>query len=451
MKKLVLGILGIALGVMAGSMNVCAQTPDENRLLVFMDAGRLIGISDNAKWAVGYLSHEMGFLVNLETETVMELTSDQVNFSEARDVSDDGIAVGTANGFPAYWTSDGEYHSLPLPPGNYSEGTVAGITPDARVISGYVAGTGFRGVPLRWLRQEDGSYNVEKLQVLDKDLFGKRPLGGFYVDAMSSDGTMIAGRMCDNEYGWFTAIWKNVEETPLPVIVGQEFQKSEDGYWTGWNASPNLFTSDGKYLIGVMEDNTEAFGPTYALKYDIEKDEMTLPEITGDLFCLLKADGTMISASPAGFPYRSAFIDLPGQAGMPLEQYAKEHFGVDMLEQLDGSGTPMAISADEKSMVGFAGYNGTTMVGYCLRLANDVTAVHAEKVEKPTVFTAADGTITIKGAKGAKVTLSDLTGRIIDSRDVDGETVMLSGEKGSVYLVKVAFDKVSYLTKVIVN
>lgn len=418
---------------------------------MFTDGGRFIGISDNAKWAVGYLSHEMGFLIDLEAETVMQLTGDAVNYSEAKDVSDDGTAVGTANGLPAYWTSDGTYHPLPLPPGEYSEGAIAGITPDGRIISGGVYGTGFRGVPLRWLLQEDGSYQVEKLQMLEKDLFGKRPLGGFYLDAMNSDGTMYAGRMCDNEYGWFTAIWKNIEETPLPVIVGQEFQKTEDGYWTGWNASPFAFTADDKYLIGIMADNTEAFGPTYALKYDVEQDKMTLPEITGDLFCLMKKDGTMFSASPGGFPYRSAFIDIPGQEGQPLEKYVMEHFGVDMLDQLDGSGTPIAMSADEKSIVGFAGYMETAMVGYCLRMANDVTSVQASKVEKPVVYAGEDGKITVSGVQGAQVTLSDLSGRVVQSLDATGETVLLSGEKGSIYLVKVAFGKVTFISKVIVK
>lgn len=450
MKKLLLGILGIAFGLMSGVGSVLAQTPGENRLLVFTDGGWFVGISDNAKWAAGYLTHEAGFLINLETETVIQLLSNEVNYSEAKDVADDGTVVGTANGLPAYWTSDGKYDPLPLPPGNFEEGQVAGITPDGKIISGYVYDSGFSATPLRWLRQDDGSYKVEKLKGLDKDLFGKRPLGGFFVDAISADGSMIAGRMCDNNYGWFPVLWKNVEETPLPVVIAKDRQMTDAGKWNGWNCEIFSFSADNKLLLGVYTDNSVEYGPTHGYVYNIAEDLMTLPEMSGDVLSLVTSDGKLISASPAGFPYRSAFIDVPGKGGFKLEDYVQEHFGVNMLEQLDGSGTPMAISADEKSIVGFAGYNGSAMAGFCLQMGKDVTSVRAEKLEKPAVYADVAGNITVQGAKGAKVTLADLSGRVISTCDANSDAVLLPGIKGQVYLVKVAFDHVIYLSKVIV-
>ena len=84
-------------------------------------------------------------------------------------------------------------------------------------------------------------------------------------------------------------------------------------------------------------------------------------------------------------------------------------------------------------------------------MTNDVTSVQASKVEKPVVYCGEDGKITVNGVQGAQVTLSDLSGRVVESLDATGETVVLSGEKGSIYLVKVAFGKVTFISKVIVK
>lgn len=451
MKKQLLGILAIALSALSYTQTVGAQTPQENRLILFTDAGKLQGISGNARWAAGYLSHDTGFLINLESETVISLLGGGIVYSEAVDVSDDGVVVGLADGLPACWDSEGKSIALPLPPGDFVEGVASSISDDGKYIAGYVFGAGFSGVPLRWVRQDDGTYQFQKLKVLAKDLFGKKPLGGFYVDAMSSDGMMMVGRMSDNEYGWFPALWRNVETTPEPVIFGKEFQMDDNGRWNNWNAEPYGFTVDNKFIIGVITDNTESFGPSYALLYDIEQDKMELPKVKGDLFCLMTKDKKMISASPAGFPYRSAFINEPGKEGRPLEEYVKEHFGVNMLDQMDGSGTLMNMSADEKSIVGFAGYNGSAMGGFCLRMGGpDATKINNTPLTKPQIYTIEEGSIVVKNVAGATVTLSDMSGKVLNSTIADAD-VVLSAAKGQVYIVRVAYQSVSYIHKVAVK
>lgn len=443
MKKQLLLFLALACVLLPGMQSVKGQTPKENRITVFIDLPRFLNLSDNAKWAIGFTSGGGScYRVNLENEDVVIIDSNED--SEIYDVSDEGMVVGTTFGFPAIWTPEGEMIPLPLPDG-IIEGVANGITPDGKYIAG-VSGKGFsRSSPIRWTLQSDGSYTYEELMIFEKDLYGKEPMS-FMLDIISSDGSIMAGRMIDDNAAWIPMLWKNIEVTPEPITFGLEELFDEEGNWNGAHGSPMSFTLDGQYIVGLFDLGS------YTIKsflYSVEENKIEIPTLSGEMLFLRTSDGKLISGSPGVNLYRSAFIDIPGQEGMPLEEYVQENFGLNMLEEMDRSGTPIAISADDKTIVGWSGHRSGPMVGYCLRMGVDPSGIKAIPTEKPEVYADADSRIVVKGAQGATVTLSDMSGKVLSSA-VACPNAVIPAEKG-IYIVKVALSNVSFINKIAVK
>lgn len=458
MKKQLLKFLTVCIGISAAQVPIQtlkAQTPtDENRIIVLENAGRLVDVSSNAKWAAGYILHDTGFLVNIETETVYKLGGDEVGWSEGWAVTDDGTIFGLANGLPAYWNNEGVFQGYLPVPGDPAEGAICGVTPDGKYVGGGVYGTAFRGVPLRWERQEDGTYQYRKLAVLEKDYFGKKILGGFYVDTMSEDGTLYAGRMSDNEYSYWPVIWKNVEEEEAPVIHGLEYLLTEDGHWNGWNGLPWGFSKDGKYVYGSIEDNTVLPSIKHPYKMEIATGAIELLQTRGPIIGVLLKNGDVVTADDNGTPYRNSYIDRASGKSYELAEFLKEFYGVDVQETiLDQSGTIQDISSDERTWVGYGGIYGMAMGAIVYQLGNtsgdpELASVLKTQMVSPVVLSE-NGNIVIKEASGYKITVSDMAGKVCKTAIGEAQTV-IPATKGQVYIVKVSMDKITYIKKVAV-
>lgn len=442
MKKQLQLFLVLTCMLLPGIQSAKGQTPKRNHLVVYTDLPRLTMLSSNAKWAAGFTpGGGCSYVVNLQTEEVFIIDND--SNTDIYGISDEGMVVGAAFGFPAIWTLDGKMTPLPMSEGEIF-GSAHAITPDGRYIIGTMGGF-VNGVPVRWTIQNDGSYGLpEMLMTPDKDFFGKKP-DGYCADIISSDGSMIAGRLVDNEYAWFPVLWKNIEVTPEPTIFGVEWMV-EEGRWNGARSSLATFTADDKYIVGIFNMGD---GIIKNWLYNIEENKTETLNLSGEIICLHTTDGKTISASPGVYLYRSAFIDIPGRDGMTLEDYVQENFGLNMLKEMDRSGTPMAISADDKTIVGFSAHRSGPMVAYSLQMGIDPTGIKATPTEKPKVYADADGRIIVNGAQGATVTLSDTSGKILSSVVASPDAIIPAQE--GIYIVKVALPSVSFINKVVVN
>lgn len=457
MRRQLLKVLTLCLGLSATGVQlqtVKAQTPtDENHILVFENAGRLVAVSGNAKWAAGYISKSSGYLVNLETKTVIELLGGEVGSSEAWGVTNDGTVFGVANNLPAYWNNEGVFQGYLPVPGDPAAGDVCGVTPDGKYVGGNVYGSGFKGIPLRWERQEDGTYQYRKLTVFDKDYFGKKP-SGFYVDAMSNDGTMFSGRMSDYEATYWPVIWKNIDQDEAPAYFGLENLVSEDGTYTGWDGWPQGFTKDNKYLFGQFEDHTgEGMGMvSHPFKMDIATNSVEFLQTQGNIMAMLLTNGDIITNVYSGTPYTNSFVDRANGDQYSVENFLKELYGVDIEETiLDASGRIEKVSDDERTWVGFAGINGTGMGGFAYQLGNtkgDLVSVSEVQANAPVILSE-NGKIIVKGASANQVVVSDMSGKVLSTR-IASQTTVIPAVKGQACIVKVVTDKASYIKKIMV-
>lgn len=260
--------------------------------------GVVKGVSENGEWAVGQdggIVTYASFIWNKRAGRYKDIFGTENDGSmgtsgancEAHlyDVSDNGVAVGCfsdgenplAGGSiairPGYfdynaskWTALPGLDGVELVSGQ-SNGCATKISPDGKIIAGYLPVTNGTVVPVLWI---DGkAQRVDNLEYVGQ--------GGYVLD-MTDDGSVLVG--------WVE--WEDGSRTPAVFkdgkrirIIGTEPANTPGGKWEYfYYGGANSISPDGKTVGGEFSlgDGVTNFGWTYNIPEVIEEEEMMVPE-----------------------------------------------------------------------------------------------------------------------------------------------------------------------------
>lgn len=398
--------------------------------------GKCYSISDNGQWVITTEVSTSAYLYNDENGEVIELLTADIPNCEANDVSDAGVVVGNVNEMPAYY-ENGEWHFLEIP-GDYTNGDCKSISADGSVIYGSVY-TGFYFQPVIWRNN-----TPEIVDVLEKDPFNKLPAGGYIVDAVSAQGDRMMGRVIDSNYNWYPVLWEN----GVPSHKFPELFRQENGRPNTYQMTVSKFSPNGRYIAMDLIDYSISGGDHNPVIYDLREDVMHT--IEGDLLCLVDDVRRSFSCTPAATLYRTAYVH-ENDATWAMEDWLMQRYGIDMFEsgELEISGTPIAMSADGRKIVGIGNIDGNVNT-YLVNLGNDIEDNIAENLKpEPTVINR-DAQIIISAEAGSKINIVDLAGRTIYSQEMAENRKSIEMNAGT-YIVRIIQDKEVYTFKTIVH
>lgn len=244
-------LLGCAFAITLGAT---AQTLIK---LVDEKAVALSGISKNGRYSFGIPEGGGGVFF-------YDLAKNKLNFYEgayADDVSNDGMLVG-ALGPNAQYCINGQWHDLPLPNDpKLSENEARGVSANGEIIVGEMSYASGPRKPCLWTRQPDGSYKIEYLPTIEKDLTGRRPQA---VDAVrcSASGDIIYGRMIDCS-GMFN----------MPVY----WKKNSENKWACQLAGKEIMFKEGKEIPQIPD-----FEKPSGTAYFTHEDSVTFQKVVDD-------------------------------------------------------------------------------------------------------------------------------------------------------------------------
>lgn len=256
--------------------------PPVLRAFSFNDQSCVQNVSDNGVWAVSYgpaasntSEYSNARLINTGTGevTVLGLEDDETTplLCMAGDVSDDGLVVGMYKSVPAYWTKDGGWHTLDLPPG-WTQGWLESVTPDGKYAVGkaYTLSDGWREQALM--------YDLTSGELLETP--GIPTKGSNNEEATSvkftnitPDGRYISG-IVDYSNTWNTLgfIYDRQEQT----YSRPGFNSNGDPWADGVTGASGTFSPDGKWFGGtayVVKGTTAADEYEVPFRYNMATQE----------------------------------------------------------------------------------------------------------------------------------------------------------------------------------
>ncbi len=159
-----------------------------------------MGISGNGRYIVGTRQYTEAYRFDIWEERLMVVpTTGEYDDMAFLDVADDGTIVGKASDLlPAIYRTDTQkWEKLPFPYSAITEGYANEITPDGKVIVGFIMGSidtdkPYTVFPCVWRRQEDGSYKYEELPNPEIDFLGTKTQF-ISTRTVSEDGNTVVG------------------------------------------------------------------------------------------------------------------------------------------------------------------------------------------------------------------------------------------------------------------
>lgn len=468
MKRILFSALALTAFVGAGGM-VQAQEAEELEVFVYrlkgdqatLFAGSSVnGVSRNGKYAVGHGVEysDKAFIWDSDSREFKQITgSANDNEACAYGVSNDGTVVGTFawdnNGasksvaiVPGYW-KNGTWTMLELESKNIYQGEANGeacyISPDGRVITGYVKGTykknfydldGFvtetRDVelyrPAVWI---DG-----KLQPLEERPNGETLQQGMFAMAYSAseDGSVLGG-FADFETGSQSpAIWVDGKLTRL--YLTEDIDPDTATYFPAGRVA--AVSANGKYAGGYYDDSGNGYNAIPFI-YNVETGETEELDKSWQAVTYLQNDGTAY-LMPAG-------VRENGNA-MTLTNYLKTKWGY------QGGNLPSVIFGVSE--------DGMTIGGYAVaaselgQMMDPVVVLVAKKGSGIESVSDAAGKILLNGrtvvAEGAEsIEVFDAAGRQLAHSN--SEAVTVEGYNGLAIVKAVTADGKSQTAKLVIK
>lgn len=172
-----------------------------------------MGISGDGRYIVGTRQYTEAYRFDIQEERLMVVPTtggyDDMAFC---DVSDDGLIVGKSSDMlPAIYHPDTQtWEKLPFPYSAITEGYANEITPDGKVIVGFIMGSidpdkPYTVFPCVWRLQEDGSYVYEELPNPETDFLGTKTQF-ISTRTISEDGNTVVGVWVEKKGRYFQPI-----------------------------------------------------------------------------------------------------------------------------------------------------------------------------------------------------------------------------------------------------
>jgi len=209
-----------------------------------LGGANVAGVTSDGLKVAAYHYPWSGVLYWTEAEGVVFVDSD----AEAGAISDDGrifgskIDAGLGHELPCYWDADNTYHELPhLPYGQNSDmffSNVWSCNSAGTVLGGMQWISPAHTTPVMWYQDELGNWQV-------LDLFPEDTTRDGRINAVSEDGTRLAGWLAGVEGGWIPAVW-TVDESLN--VTREEVAAPPD--WV--NGEVQAFSQNGLYMAGYM-------------------------------------------------------------------------------------------------------------------------------------------------------------------------------------------------------
>lgn len=407
------------------------------------------GMSPNGKWAVGSNGSDpngaaYGFLWNLETDQITflyDVENSDLNFAGGTDVSNDGMVVGSFENVPAIY-KDGQWTKLPIPEG-YDAGNASAVSGDGTIIAGHILvskeGMGGKVVACKWVNEEFVLLNVP-----EKDSRGVAAIANM-PSAISADGKVILG--CLN---WvFPESCSPIIWNPEPEIICNDIYYNAEGErnYTSIYETINISTN-GKLVAGYVDyDGGGDFNSDATFLYNIETKETTV-YLEGTAYGLaVDNNGVIYEGTDDNGPIRTAYIRIDGKQTL-LNDYLKENYNFDIsTTDFADLGTTVAISEDNKTLIGTEGPGGN----WCLKLSNApaTSSINSQNSDKVTV--SVNGKVMHINGNAQHITLTDLTGKIVINEQVSGNNVNLSNINNGVYVATLHVNGQNIIQKIMIK
>jgi hypothetical protein len=367
MKKLLLTLI-LTAGLVA-PLNAQTTTVQKPKISVYNNGYIIIGITPNGKYTLYQDRSEDKTsgdkIVNLETgeETYVRTTGSTKNGSVS-DISNDGsIAVGTYDGFPAYWTkSTGLWTALEVG-SNVTSGEVNAVTADGKYAVGRVFLKSSSSLLTQSVTTKDLFAWSNTFDAVMWDLSTGKQMTlnnvpnrdlNYQVQSqnqfnnISSDGRYILGIVAYTDAdNLMTYVYDRETETYEPIgfkDAGSRFVEKVSGLH---HIDNSTMSPNGRYVTGMafMTDNEE-----YAFKYSCETKELEVYNTAIDAGIngyAVDDNGVVYGATPASTPLRDMYV-RSGNYWYAMDNILAQRYDIDYANRsgLDYTGTPVAVSPD---------------------------------------------------------------------------------------------------------
>lgn len=334
-KLIVLGLM-LLLASALMSLDVGVMYP------IDMGSAYPAGVTSNGGKVAAYISPWGGVMYWTEAEGVVSVDTN----AEAGAIADDGRIFGSkinaALGYelPCYWDASNVYHELPhLAYGQNSDQFFASIwscNPAGTVLGGMQWISGGVTTPVIWYLDGLGVWHILDLMPGDTTHDGR-------VDAVSSDGTHVAGWMTDDFGIWVPTIW--TIDASMNVSYEAAPAPPEGAYGSIQDFSPNgLYKAgyvNGRGALWNNDDTFELFEQDNASSWS----NTTVVNVSNDALCV----GRTIDF----WNYTQwGFVFKPGMGYMRADDYFNM-FGVTYPADYSSLDMVFWVSADESMMYGW--------------------------------------------------------------------------------------------------
>ncbi|RGN44580.1 MULTISPECIES: Omp28-related outer membrane protein [unclassified Bacteroides] len=350
--------IALAIGLLPNIL--MAQEKPVIQTFTFEDGASLSGLSSNGLWATakGKNSEDETvdahpYLLDVKKGTRKYLLTDEeiknAVMCGAYDVSNDGTVVGNYDGYPAVYKESTGWKILS---DKKVSGTAEYITSDGKYIIG-ISMNGYTEKPLFWI---DGVLQtLTGLPTIDA--------GGYTAEqnrfvGISEDGNIILGCLSYSHPGWGCCYYVYNRTTKKYKMLGWE-EIAKPGH-----VDQAALSSNGKFVTGTAHIVKAAAGSDFpteydtSYKYDVENDTFTLNDGLEDQDIggfVINNNGIVFGAAPFNNPARTLQYKV-GDFWYSLELVLKEKYNIDYMTNTgyDYTGTPVAISSDNKTLAALA-------------------------------------------------------------------------------------------------
>lgn len=390
--------------------------------------------------------------------------------------SDKKIIVGYNNVSPCYWElKNGEYKYSELPCEKIDWNgqkpqwiTVYDVSSDGSAICGAILDSrGMVPLPVVWTRNSEGKYDTMKTLCIDvclnREFFpgpGAHPEYEDYVTAPRGTPEY------DEQMAEYNKIWKAYTEKyqkcrkdSVMLEVRAAKLSSNGKYITIIQKlpyqdplDPSIRTTSFPMRVEVATDRVETYSKT---------DEGGMPYIPQMLGTLTNNEGIMFGTVTDTPVARTTFVFPTGDSA-PIEFYkwVQEKYDLDITEDLtfhymgkDTVLTGLIAMSDTENMIVSTTGNGDKNAGafltYSIKLF-EATGINESTIDPTVTLYVKDGTIHLNG-KARSIAISDLSGKVVFSDRVNGNTVYAGQLQKGIYIVELDIESGRQFHKIMLN
>ena len=318
-------------------------------------------VSPNAQYYAGAQEGSGAYRYNFDTKEVNSIDPEGDFGFKTNAIANDGTVAGSYGWKAALWVEGNDYELLPMPEGltelELATNDAVAISADAKQVVVAFNADGPKTYYV-YTEKEDGSYDMVKLPMPEKDPIYSMYAQWYGVKDMSLDGNTLVGFLItDDGQRQLPLVWRKKDgvwsyeffglnfclkegktvppypyewmiedpetgELELPYQVWEEWTtaqyEAESGYY--YQMKGVMMSGNGRYValnMGIQLEG-EQYGTIYAAVYDLEKDTVVVfKEIQNSTSLSVNDKGEVIVATPTADSFRWSYVvsmDAPNKA-----------------------------------------------------------------------------------------------------------------------------------------